>query len=110
MANRTHSYLPVSMEAARLLGAQIRMARARRHWSLSDLAERTGVTKETVLKIERGDPTVGLGLAFDAAVVSGVPIFVEDRPRLSFEVDRATESLALLPKRIRSSAGTHDAF
>jgi transcriptional regulator with XRE-family HTH domain len=110
MANRDHSYLPVSIEAGRLLGAQIRMARSRRHWSLSDLAERARITKTTALKIERGDPTVGLGMAFDAAVVCGVPLFVEDRPRLSLEVERASDGLALLPKRIRSSVETDDDF
>jgi transcriptional regulator with XRE-family HTH domain len=56
--------------AARLSG-RIRLEREGRGWSLADLAERSGVGKATISKIERGDasPTAGvlvrLAAAFD---------------------------------------------
>ncbi|MGQ8707160.1 helix-turn-helix domain-containing protein [Serratia sp. TSA_198.1] len=37
------------------IGARIRIEREARHWSLSDLAERAGVSRAMVHKIERGD-------------------------------------------------------
>ncbi len=38
-----------------LIGARIRIEREARHWSLSDLAERAGVSRAMVHKIERGE-------------------------------------------------------
>lgn len=56
----------------------------------------------TLSKIERGELTVGLGVAFEVAALVGVPLFREDRTHLSAEVDRARDRLALLPQRIRT--------
>ena len=54
----------------------------------------------TLQKIERGDPTVNIGLVFEAAVIVGVPLFVPDRSRLAPYLERV-DKLALLPKSIR---------
>jgi transcriptional regulator with XRE-family HTH domain len=96
------TYSPYTREAAQLLGAQILQARRERRWSAQQLADRAGITRVTLNKIEQGDLTVGLGLAFEAAALVGVPLFQEDRNRLSAEVDRAQNRLALLPQRIRT--------
>lgn len=109
MAN-IRSYHPVTAEAARLLGAEIRAARIERGWTLTEFADRVGVTHVTARKIERGDPSVGLGLAFDAAVLAAVPLFFEDRPRLALETARAEEKVALLPRRVRPVRDIDDAF
>jgi len=106
----SRSYHPVSRAAGRLLGARIREARTARGWTQRELAERVGTTPATISKVERGDLTVGVGLAFDAAVLVGVPLFVEDRPRLAAEADRAGDILALLPRRVRSDRQVDDAF
>ncbi len=81
-----------------------------RGWTLRELADRVGATSGTLAKVERGDLTVGLGVAFDTAVLVGVPLFVEDRPRLKLEVDREVERLALLPQRVRPDREIDDAF
>jgi transcriptional regulator with XRE-family HTH domain len=106
----TRAFHPVSREAARLLGARIREARSARRWTQRELAERVGTTPATISKVERGDLTVGVGLVFDAAVLVGVPLFVEDRPRLAAEADRAAEVLSLLPRRVRADRDVDDAF
>lgn len=72
---RPHVHLPYAVEAARLLGAQIRLARRERRWSQDELAERAGITTRTVYKIEHGDLSVRLGSAFEAAALLGVPLF-----------------------------------
>lgn len=41
-----------------LLGKAIRSKRTSRGWGLEDAAARIGVTKKTVMKIERGDASV----------------------------------------------------
>lgn len=67
---------------------------------MRELAERAGVSTDTLLKVEHGDPTVSLGVAFDVATLVGVPLFYEDRSRLADEVARSRERGALLPQRV----------
>lgn len=98
----TRSYSPYAAEAAQLLGGQIRQARLERRWSAQQLADRAGITRVTLDKVERGDLTVGLGIAFEVATLVGVPLFQEDRTRLSADADRVRASLALLPQRVRT--------
>jgi len=98
------------MEAARLLGAQVRAARLRRRWTLAQLAERVGATPPTLRKVEHGDPSVGLGVALEAAVLCGVPLFAEDPARISGELSRVEQMLALLPRRARPIDDVDDDF
>src|ERR1700730_7686517 len=98
---RVRTYSPVTSEAARLLGARVRLARRERRWTVQELAERVGVTHVTIRKVERGDLTVGLGVAFEAAAVLGVPLFHEDPSRRSLEAARVDDRLALLPQLVR---------
>lgn len=93
---------PYAVEAARLLGAEIRLARRKRRWSQDELAERAGITARTVYKIEHGDLSVGLGATFEAAALLGVPLFHAERPRLSADLDRIEALSALLPRPTRS--------
>jgi transcriptional regulator with XRE-family HTH domain len=97
---RTHS--PYAVDAARLLGEQIRVARRERRWSQRDLAGRAGITPETVGKVERGSLSVALGTAFELATLVGVPLFHEDRAGLAADLDRTRDRSALLPQRVRA--------
>ncbi len=98
-------------EAAQLLGAQIAQARRERRWTLAELAERAGVSQPTVRKVERGDPSVSIGIAFEIATLVGVPLFTPDPAELSTMVDRAKDRLALMPQRVRPlSPEVHDDF
>jgi len=98
----TRTYSPYAVEAAQLLGAHIGLARRERRWSMQELADRAGITKFTLNKVEHGDPTVGLGLAFEVAALVGVPLFHEDRSGLRTDIDRTRERIALLPQRVRA--------
>jgi transcriptional regulator with XRE-family HTH domain len=71
------------------LAARLRLERDSRGWSLADLAERSGVSKATISKIERGEvsPTavvlVRLASAFDLTL-AGLMLRAEGQPeRLS---------------------------
>jgi len=100
----------VTVEAARLLGARVRLARRERRWTLQELADRVGVTHSTMRKVERGDLTVALGVAFEAAAVVGVPLFDEDRSRRSLEAGRIDDRLAVLPQLVRKPVEVDDDF
>lgn len=95
-------YSRVTIEAAQLLGAQVALARRERRWSARELAERSGITQPTLRKVERGDPTVSLGVAFEVATLVGVPLFYEDRARLALDLDRTRSRVAVLPQRVRA--------
>ena len=51
--------------------------------------------------IEKGAPTVAVGLVFEAARVVGVGLFVPEATSLTPLVERARDRLTLLPKSIR---------
>ena len=104
------TYSPLTVEAARLLGARVRLARRERGWTLQELADRAGVTHPTMSKVERGDLSVRLGVAFEAAVLVGVPLFHEDRSRVWLESRHVEDRLALLPQLVRKPADTDDDF
>lgn len=44
------------------IGENIRAARLRRRYSAALVAERAGITRHTLLKVEKGDPAVALGI------------------------------------------------
>ncbi len=93
---------PVTVEAVRLLGSRVAAARRERRWTLAELAERVGVSVVTIRKVERGDPTVALGTAFEAAALVGVALFHEDPQRRALEAEVARARLAVLPASVRS--------
>lgn len=108
---RVHTFHPQTLDAAQLLGLEVAATRRERRWSVIELCERVGISPVTLRKIERGDPSVQLGSAFEAATLLGIVLFASDRKELSTMTDRARERLILLPDRVRESVGMeHDAF
>lgn len=45
-----------------IVGEQIRLARLRRDLSIAQIAERAMCSELTVMRVERGTPTVGIGI------------------------------------------------
>lgn len=109
MTPRT-AYSPHTSEAIRLLGEQVQLGRRERRWTLQELAERVGVSVPTMRKVERGDPSVGLGIAFESATLTGVPLFHPDPSRLSLEAARVEDRLAVLPRLVRKPSEVDDDF
>jgi len=108
---RPHTFSRATLETARVLGLEVAYARRARRWTAEDLSERAGVSLVTLRKVERGDPTVALGIAFEVATLLGIPLFAASRDELSSLAARGRERLALLPARVREPAAqVHDAF
>lgn len=53
---------------------RIKVLRAERNWTQADLAERTGISRQAVISIEKYKYTPSLELAFKIAQVFGVEI------------------------------------
>jgi len=56
--------LPNQQRMMTQLGEQIRMARLRRDLSAEQIAERAGISRGTLVKIEKGDDGVAIGMYF----------------------------------------------
>jgi len=58
---RSAAVFPKNLKALSLLGENIKLARKRRGYTQLLISERTGLSRLTVRKIERGDPAVSIG-------------------------------------------------
>lgn len=111
MAKRSRQYSRTVRAAADLLGAEIRQARVERQWTIRELADRADISTNTLMRLERGDPGVSLGVAFDVATLVGIPLFYEEPSRLVSEAARSRERAMLLPRRVRArQEDLHDDF
>jgi transcriptional regulator with XRE-family HTH domain len=101
MAKKTRAWAPQTLDAARVLGGQIAAARRARGWTAAELAQRVGVSTQTISRVERGAPTVALGIAFEAATLLRIDLFGVDGTELAALSRRTHDTLALLPARVR---------
>lgn len=109
MSRREISMTPTAAQAARLLGAQIRLARHDKRWSASELAERAGVSQRTVLAVEAGKPAPSVGNVLNLAALAGVELFGQSDPaEIALARRRAEERLALLPAQVRKLSNKDD--
>ncbi len=97
-------YSKYTRDALCLLGKQIKLGRKRNNWNESNLAERAGVSRATLQKIEKGHPGCAIGLFFEIAVLVGIKLFDPEVSSLSKHLSQTDEKLAVLPQKIRNSA------
>jgi len=102
--SRSSVVLPIPVKRAlRKLGHDLRDARRRRRIPLAIAAQRASISRTTLLKIEKGDPGVALGLYSTVLFVMGMV------DRLADLADPKSDSVGLqleeehLPQRIRST-------
>ncbi|MGH8980050.1 MAG: helix-turn-helix transcriptional regulator [Acidimicrobiales bacterium] len=107
---RPHSFSRPTRQALELFGLEVAGARRRRRWTAVELAERAGISRTTLHKLEAGDPSVAIGTAFEVATLLGIPLFDADRAELSDLVARARDRLTLLPARVRQATEVDNAF
>ena len=64
--------LPSQQRTLTTLGENIKYARLRRDLSSEQVAERAGISRNTLIKIEKGDEGVAIGYYFRVLVVLGL--------------------------------------
>ena len=102
---RVRTYSRATKLVAEILGGRIRAGRKERRMPERELAERVGISRSTLRKIERGDLRVELGVTLEAALVVGVPLLgAPDVASLRTERALLNDRLALLPQRARPKA------
>ena len=108
---KQRTYSKYAQEAVTLLGEQIKLGRKQRKWSEKNLAERAGISRATLQKIESGEMSCAIGLAFEVAALVGVNLFEQDRLSLSRHIEQTRDKIALLPRRIKvKKKVVHDEF
>lgn len=95
------TYSKYTLEALELLAATIRLKRIESRLTVAEVAERAGVSRSLVTRIEKGDAKTEIGVVFEIATIVGLPLFHHERSRLEEETRNANEKLALLPKHVR---------
>lgn len=99
---------PATAAALEKLGADLAVARLRRRESLKNWAKRLGVTVPTLLRLEAGDPGVGIGILATALWLIGrdselVQLAAPEHDKGALDQD-VRQAIALGRERARASA------
>ena len=112
MAKPAHrTYSRQNLEALEMLAQMIRAARIERKMSAQEMADRAGISRPLLRRIEKGDPGCAIGAVFEVATIAGVPLFTGEPVRLETQRSALAEKLSLLPQRARKPRRViHDDF
>lgn len=100
--SRTSVVLPLPVRRAlRKLGRDIRDARLRRRIPVAVAAERASISRMTLNKVEKGDPSVALGIYATVLFVLGLVDRLGDLADVRGDVAGLQLEEENLPKRIR---------
>lgn len=104
------TYSKYAQQAAKLMGQQIKLARKKRKMSESLLAERAGISRTTLQKIEAGEMTSAIGIVFELATIVGVCLFESSDREMALQMELTQCKICLLPQRIRNNKILDDNF
>ncbi|MDX8408927.1 MAG: helix-turn-helix transcriptional regulator [Mariprofundales bacterium] len=104
MNSRVRVYAHYNREAVALLGGLVQQARKERKLTAQDVADRVGISRTTLRRIEQGDMKCEIGLVFEVAALVGVQLFNADVVALGALRRNVDDRLALLPKTVHLSA------
>lgn len=105
---KQRTYSKYAHDAVLLLGEQIKLGRKQRKWTEHNLADRAGISRATLQKIESGEMSCVIGLVFEVAALVGVNLFEQDKLPLSKHLEQTRDKIAVLPKRIQVKTKTVD--
>lgn len=100
MPKPKRAYARYTVESIELLGKMIRYRRKQRRMTETELAERLGIARSTVQRVEKGDPKVEIGIMFEAAALVGVQLFGTDDKGIKALSQRIEDRIAVLPKHV----------
>jgi len=98
---KQRTYSKYAQEAALLMGEQIKLGRKQRKWTEQALADRAGISRATLRKMENGDLSCAIGLVFEVATLVRINLFDQDKLSLIQQIEHTQDKAALLPRRIK---------
>lgn len=108
---KQRTYSRYAQEAVALMGGQIKLGRKQRQWTEKNLADRAGISRATLQKIENGEMSSTIGLVFEVAALVGVKLFESENLSLPKQIEQVQDKVALLPQRIKATKKVvHDDF
>lgn len=103
MHKKSYDTLPLPVKRSlKKFGADIRIARIKRGFTLQMMAERLGVHRTTYAKVEKGDEVVGIGIYAAVLFVLGLRTPFSDLIDISRDDTGLMLDLEKLPKRVRT--------
>ena len=102
MRSSVHDVLPPKVRRSLTkFGGDISLARRKRHLTTAMMAERLAVAKSTYLRVEKGDPTVSMGVYAMALFVLGFGDAFGDLVDASRDDQGLLLDAQRVPKRVR---------
>jgi len=106
MRSSVHDVLPATLRRSLAkFGADVAVARRKRQLTVAMMAERLGVAKSTYLRVEKGDPSVALGVYAMALFVLGFGDALGDLVDARRDDQGLLLDMERLPKRVRVRRG-----
>ena len=97
------SYSRYTEDALVLLARLIRASRLEGKMSAQEVADRAGISRGMLARIEKADPKCEIGATFEVASIVGVALFDLESSRLTMHIKQTDEKLRLLPKSARKA-------
>ena len=104
----TRTYSRYCRDTVILLGGLIRSARKERKLTTQEVANRAGISRGLLQRIEKGDLKCEIGAMFEVATIVGVKLFDADDSTLTKHIRQTEDKLALLPKSVRNKTRALD--
>ncbi len=83
------------------LGEDMRYARIRRKFTMEELSRRSGISRQTLAKVEQGSPNVAIGIYARILFLLGIHETVGNLADLSNDPISRDLDIANLPRRVR---------
>ena len=96
------TYSRYSRDAITLLAGLIRTSRIERKLTVQEVADRAGISRGLLQRIEKADLKCEVGVVFEVAAIVGVVLFEADESRLNTHIRQTEDKLVLLPKSVRN--------
>lgn len=89
-------------KALEILGKMIQLKRKERGVTLQNLADRAGVSRSLIQRLEKCEPGCEIGVAFEVAYLLGIELFESPMGQNTL-ANTLTDKIALLPASVRES-------
>ncbi len=83
------------------VGEDIRYARIRRKFTMGDLSKRSGISRSTLDKVEKGSPSVAIGIYARVLFLLGITGTVRQLADLSSDPISRDIEIEKLPQRVK---------
>ena len=104
------SYSRYARDTVVLLGLLIKNKRIERQLTITEVAERAGISRGLVHRIENGNMKTSIGAAFEVASIVGLELFEAEASILSSHLSLERDKLVLLKSTRKKSGKVMDNF